>query len=92
MKPRKLKKLLERIRSSKTAFKIGIFLLVVNIPLGWMGIVVGSYLSAHFKNPRFHILSGILYGLTWVMLGVGIILAGPKGIEIAKKKLRFWKR
>ena len=81
-------RIIEQIRKSKTAFWSGVILLIVNPPLGWVGFMFGGYLSAKYHNPKYMIIATIIYAITWGMAGAGAILAGPKGVSLAKTILR----
>ena len=85
---------IKNLRKSRKAFKIGVVLLVINVPLGWFFLALGGHLSSKYHNPVYIYLFSGLYGLTWAMLGVGLLLSGLKGMEKAKKKLsrlKFWR-
>ncbi len=91
----RLKHRVLKLRESEKAFKVGLVLLIINVPLGWMFLALGSVLTVKFKSKAVLYLFSSLYASTWVMLGLGVLLAGPKGYRIAKKKLsmfKFWKR
>ncbi len=86
---------LKSLRESEKAFKLGVLLLVLNIPLGWLFLVLGGHFSSKYHSSTcMYVFSG-LYCLTWVMLGVGLLLSGPEGMKMARKKLSrltFWKQ
>lgn len=69
-------------------FTIGVILLVINIPLGWLGAIVCALLYVRFKKKAFILLGGGIYVLTWGMLFLGAYLAKDKGIVLAKETLR----
>jgi len=81
-------KIVETLRASKTALKIGVFLLIINPPLGYFGFVVGGYLSAQYHDTSYLGAAAVFYAFTWVMAGAGIILAGPRGVELTKNYLK----
>jgi hypothetical protein len=70
-------------------FRIGVFFLIVNIPLGYGGIALGAYLVAKTGNKGYLALSGIIYGLSWGLLFLGAYLAGPEGMALVKNT---WKK
>ena len=77
-------------------FWIGIILLTTNKPLGW-GAVVACNAIAINKHDEFFLYLGIaLYALSWVMLGLGALLAGPEGVRysrlLLKKAWRYFVR
>lgn len=69
----------------KWKFKIGIFFLIINIPLGYCGIGFG--VALHAKTHRFfweYVGIGI-YIFSWVILGLGALMAGPEGVRLSKE-------
>ena len=87
------RKIILKIRSSRTAFWIGVVLLIVNPPLGWLGFILGGYFSAKYQTPRYMVIATIVYAITWGMAGTGVLLAGPKGVMIAKSFIKYiWRK
>ena len=81
------------LRFNRKTFVLGLTLLIINPPLGWIGAAAGAWLAWRRQNPRYLILCVILYGFSWLLLGLGILLAGPYGLCLARKKkrqLRLW--
>ncbi len=72
-------------------FWIGIVLLTANQPIGW-GVMLACDVLAISKNNEFFFYLGIaLYSLSWGLLGLGLLLAGPEGVRYSRflrKKLR----
>jgi len=88
-----MKKIIAKIRESKTAFWSGVALLIINPPLGWIAFVIGGYFSAKYHSTKYMVIATIIYALTWVMAGIGVILAGPKGVALAKNFFRkIWSK
>lgn len=83
-----VKHVVSELRSNPVAFKIGIALLIVNPPLGWLGIAIGAYMFAKTGEKFYLTLTTLFYAFTWVMALAGIILAGPMGLEISRKVIR----
>ena len=79
------KKIIERLRSSKKALKIGVFLLIINPPLGYVSFLVCGYLSTRYEDKSYMSEATVFYAFTWVMAGIGILLAGPRGTVLAKR-------
>ena len=73
-------------------FKTGVVLLVINVPFGYGGMAITAAIAAAKKQPGWLIAGGVIYGLSWLMLGLGILMAGPEGIKYVKgfrgKRLR----
>jgi hypothetical protein len=74
---------------NKTLFYVGVGLLLVNSPLGYVGLGVSGLIYVKTGNAFWLKLGGVFYAFTWVMLGLGAFLAGPEGLVLAKV---WWKR
>ena len=83
-----IKRLIKKIRASKTAFTIGVILLIINPPIGWIGFAVGGYFAAKYHNPKYLGIATVVYAITWGMAGAGVLLAGPRGVSLAKSYLK----
>jgi hypothetical protein len=71
--------------------KIGIFLLVANLPMGLIGFGVAGTMAALTGRKAFWGMIGvIIYGLSWAMLGIGVLLAGPQGVQYVRQLKRKW--
>jgi hypothetical protein len=57
---------------------IGIILLVINQPFGWGALLICNVIAIHERNALFSLLGLGIYALSWGMLGLGFILAGPE--------------
>ena len=65
-------------------FKLGVALIVVNVPLGWGAGAVGAALAA-FTHRKAWLVAGVAaYVLSWGLLGLGVLLAGPDGVKAVK--------
>jgi hypothetical protein len=73
---------------SKTMFWAGVILLLINIPAGILGWAVAAAGLA-YDRPLVIFLGAVLYSASWLMLGVGIWLAGKKGVAYSKE---LWNR
>ena len=75
-------------------FWIGILLLITNQPLGWGAMFIGNTLSINTQNTLFSFLGIGTYALSWGMLGLGVLMAGPEGVKYSrslfKKLWRFF--
>jgi len=80
-----LRRILKRIRESERAFRVGLVLLIINPPIGWIGFAVGGYLTVKYNQAKFMVWATIIYAITWGMSAAGVILAGPRGVLLAKK-------
>jgi hypothetical protein len=71
--------------------KIGVFLLAFNIPFGLTGVGLAATMAAVTGRKAFWSLIGlIVYGLSWAMLGCGVLLAGPQGVQFIRELKRKW--
>lgn len=72
-------------------FWIGIILLVTNQPIGWGGMIISNTLALKYHNIFYTYIGFSIYALSWGMLGIGALLAGPQGkiwIKDAYYKIR----
>jgi hypothetical protein len=68
-------------------FRIGIFLLVANQPLGFLAIFVCNAIAVRQHKAIFSFIGLGAYVLSWGMLGLGLLLAGPEGIAFSRSLL-----
>ncbi len=67
-------------------FRIGVLLLIVNVPFGYACLAEGTALFAR-KHPVLGQAIGFGgYALSWAMLGLGLWMAGPVGKRLAFEK------
>lgn len=62
-----------------------------NYPIGWLvPLLLASLAAATALNILF-ILAAAVYAFSWIMLGLGLFLAGPEGLAFLKERLgRLW--
>lgn len=73
-------------------FGLGIGLIAVNMPLGWIGLLVFAALAAARREPRW-IWAGIgVYAASWALLGLGVLIAGHTGVVRAREILHRRRR
>lgn len=71
--------------------KIGVFLLVSNIPMGLIGFALAGTMAVLTGRKAFWAVIGIIiYAFSWAMLGLGMLLAGPQGVQYVRKLRRKW--
>jgi len=75
-------------RWAKIRFRLGVFLLVVNMPLGYLCLPLGVYVGHNIGKKGGVVVGIVCYALTWVMMGLGVYLAGPRGVHITRT---YWK-
>ncbi len=69
-------------------FRIGLFLVVANFPIGYGGLAFFTILATLTRTPEL-LWGGVLcYLLSWVMLGVGFWLGGRPAYDYARQ---FWR-
>jgi hypothetical protein len=72
-------------------FKIGVFLLVVNTPFGYGGGALAAAIGVKIGQPALGVGLGVgVYILSWIMLGLGIWMAGPEGVQLVKDLRKKW--
>ncbi|MBW2560463.1 MAG: hypothetical protein JRE40_06360 [Deltaproteobacteria bacterium] len=69
-------------------FYIGILLLTTNQPLGWGAMLICNAIAIDRQNIFFTYLGLGFYALTWGMMGLGVLLAGPEGIRYSRLLLK----
>jgi hypothetical protein len=74
-------------------FKIGVFLLVVNVPFGYGGGALVAAIGVKMGQPALGAGMGVgIYIISWMMLGLGILMAGPEGVQLVKDLRKKWFR
>jgi hypothetical protein len=70
-------------------FRIGVFFLVFNIPLGLVGWIIAASLAVTSPHKAFWAGFGIaVYAISWGMLGLGVLMAGKEGMALAREFTR----
>ena len=69
-------------------FWIGIILLIINQPLGWGAMLICNALTIEKHNVLFSFLGIGAYALSWGILGLGLLMAGPEGIKYSRSLLK----
>ena len=73
-------------------FWIGITLLVTNQPIGWGAMFIFNALSINKQNALFSVFGFGAYAMSWGMLGLGLLMAGPEGIKFSRSLVRkLWR-
>ena len=82
----------ETVRPKRSLrFKIGVFFLVVNMPFGYGGGFLAAAIGVKMGQPKFGVVLGVgIYILSWIMLGLGIWMAGPEGVQLVKDLRKKW--
>ena len=65
-------------------FYAGLCLIFGNTLVGYGGGAIAGAVYLHTGNILWLKLAGALYAFSWVMVGVGFLLAGPQGVRSAK--------
>lgn len=60
-------------------------LLLTNQVVGWAGLIAGAYFAKKTGNKKYLLTGTVLYIISWGMVFAGLYLAGPEGLELAKK-------
>ncbi len=72
----------------KTSVGIGMALIILNPIIGWGGLAVSLYLYKKGRKRFYLFLGPFFYVLSWGMLAVGAVLAGPEGLKITRAFVR----
>lgn len=92
MGKKKLPVFFRSLRSNRRIFHIGLGLLIINPPLGWLGAAIGATLACRHGEPGYLLLGAAIYVFSWLLLGIGLLLAGPHGLEVAREEKRRLRR
>ena len=86
-------KLIEIIKkNSSIKFRWGLLLLLINVPVGWIvGPLLGILFGWLFGVKKGGMVAGFFYVLSWIMLGLGALLAGKDGFQISRQFSRDFK-
>lgn len=68
-------------------FLAGVILIVVSSAIGWVSLAAGGALAPLYGRIALKI-GGAIYALSWVLLGIGVLLSGKDGITYAKRLIR----
>lgn len=55
---------------------IGIILIAINVPVGWLGAALFGYYGQKTGKKIFYWLSALIYILSWGILALGVYLCG----------------
>jgi uncharacterized membrane protein AbrB (regulator of aidB expression) len=66
----------EFLRNCPTSLLTGSFLIIINFPVGWIGLAWFAYMAKIKDNARFFYIGACFYVLSWVLLLFGIFLCG----------------
>ncbi|NMA47156.1 MAG: hypothetical protein GX945_11420 [Lentisphaerae bacterium] len=77
-------------------FRIGFWLLVINVPFGYFGLLVSGLIAGARKDVRWLYAGSVCYGFSWVMLGAGTVLLGRQAKQMLvhdfRRKYLAWSR
>ncbi|MGI5924726.1 MAG: hypothetical protein ACOX9E_12355 [Lentisphaeria bacterium] len=77
-------------------FRIGFWLLVINVPFGYLGLLVSGLIAGARKDVRWLYAGSVCYGFSWVMLGAGTVLLGRQAKQMLvhdfRRKYLAWSR
>ena len=81
----------EQQRPHSLRFRLGLFLMLASFPFGYGG----AALAAVVGHATGHAARGLAWGvgiyiLSWGMLGLGLGMAGPGGMQRVKEIRRKW--
>ena len=72
-------------------FRAGVCLIILNMPMGLGGAAFAGAMAVRTGHKAFWAGIGVtIYALSWVMLGLGLILSGKQGVQYAKELKKKW--
>lgn len=60
---------------------IGIILIAINVPVGWLGAALFGYYGQKTGKKIFYYLSALTYAASWGILALGVYLCGKDYAE-----------
>ena len=68
--------MVEFINGLPASVLIGLFLIIINFPLGWIGLAFFIHLAKVRRKKSYYFIGAGLYLLSWVALFAGAFLCG----------------
>lgn len=65
-------------------FWVGVALILGNSPVGWGLMFLFAALAAATAANALYVVGAAAYGASWLMLGLGLFLAGPEGYRYSR--------
>ena len=73
---------------SKARLKAGMVCIVLNYVLGWPFLLAIETAAAVYQSRTLALMGPAVYAFSWLLLGVGLWLAGPQAISLTKGFIR----
>ena len=61
---------------------IGILLLLINVPVGWLGLTYFICYAKQTGKKIYYWIAFLIYAFSWVLLGLGVYLCGKQYTRI----------
>ena len=61
---------------------IGILLLLINVPVGWLGLTYFICYAKQTGKKMYYWVAFLIYAFSWVLLGLGVYLCGKQYTRI----------
>ncbi len=75
---------------------LGLLMVALNVPVGWGGATLCLFFAVHYNSPICYRLAALTYLGSWLMLGAGILLAGPGTVKGFRARIpragKAWRR
>ena len=72
---------------------LGVSLILLSSLMGWPAVVVAGWLAVAYEDAILFFLGGpVVYGLSWVVWGLGILIAGRDAVRYGHIFVRWWLR
>lgn len=70
--------MIDFLHSCPVSLLIGAILILINFPLGWIGLVWFAHLAKTTGKKVFYYLGGAFYLVSWVVMLTGIFFCGKE--------------
>ena len=75
---------------------VGLLFVLLNVPIGWGSAALFSLIALHRNMPIFYTIAGLCYAGSWLLLGLGIVMAGRDTVRAFRARIprgwRAWRR
>jgi hypothetical protein len=78
-------------RRQKWRFRTGVGLILANVPFGYGGAAIATAIGVRMRHAAQGFAWSVgIYIVSWCILGLGIVLAGPEGLQYARDLRKKW--
>ena len=76
---------------SNSKFRLGIIFLVLSYVFGWPFLLLIETIALYYQSSTLGIIGAIIYIVSWGLLGIAVLLAGPDVVVFVKQKNINWR-